>query len=231
MDELLRIQIRPERLHHAYGIEGSWSEAEPALRAIAQQLLKASIVGTLASHPDFHQEVYEVFGIDEARVLESSAHRKALLGSHKLYLLGCNSITHEAQNALLKLFEEPPQATHFFLVVPTHAGLLPTLRSRLYLVKSAVSEADTNRALARAFITASPAKRLELVASIIEEKNRVAAQSLLNGLERELHSRGWGTPHLSSAALERILAARGYISDRSSSVKLILEHVALTLPA
>ncbi len=40
-----------------------------------------------------------------------------------------------AANALLKIVEEPPSATHFIFIVPEISQLLPTLRSRLQVVR------------------------------------------------------------------------------------------------
>ncbi len=42
-----------------------------------------------------------------------------------------HELTHPAQNALLKLLEEPPQRTRFLLVTPMLDSLLPTVQSRL----------------------------------------------------------------------------------------------------
>ena len=43
---------------------------------------------------------------------------------------GSHTLTTEAQNALLKLLEEPPAGTHFILTASSAQGLLPTIRSR-----------------------------------------------------------------------------------------------------
>lgn len=41
-----------------------------------------------------------------------------------------HNMGHEAQNAFLKLLEEPPKNTHFILTTANIAALLPTIRSR-----------------------------------------------------------------------------------------------------
>jgi DNA polymerase-3 subunit delta' len=41
----------------------------------------------------------------------------------------------EAQNKLLKILEEPPNGNHFVLITPSKAGLLPTVRSRLPILR------------------------------------------------------------------------------------------------
>lgn len=52
----------------------------------------------------------------------------------KLFLLSAPKFTIDAQNALLKLLEEPPPLTYFVFVIANKALLLPTVRSRLSLV-------------------------------------------------------------------------------------------------
>lgn len=45
-----------------------------------------------------------------------------------------HTLTHEAQNALLKMLEEPPADTVFILTSPSVQQLLPTVRSRLQTI-------------------------------------------------------------------------------------------------
>src|SRR3989344_7773439 len=108
--------------HHAYFREGPLSELPELARAAgkAAELSKGS--------PDVYVRQYEKFGIDEARALREMASLKSLSGK-ALFILGAVSVTTEAQQALLKLFEEPAQGAVFILLVP-HGSLLPTLRSR-----------------------------------------------------------------------------------------------------
>ena len=58
---------------------------------------------------------------------------KAYLTSEreKIVVLAARFFTPIAQNKLLKILEEPPPATHFVLMTPSKASLLPTVRSRM----------------------------------------------------------------------------------------------------
>ena len=49
--------------------------------------------------------------------------------------------TTVAQNALLKLLQEPPKNIEFIIISPTKSNLLPTVRSRLPIVKHTVTHA------------------------------------------------------------------------------------------
>ena len=76
-----------------------------------------------------------------------------------------------AQNALLKVFEEPPRGVVIFLLTEARRALLPTVRSRGQAISlSALSDADLERALR--------AKFPRLSADELAEAVRVARGSL-----------------------------------------------------
>ena len=84
--------------------------------------------------------------------------REMMIGSAKtrLFILhDFDKATNEAQNALLKVLEEPSPRTYFVLVTPHPEILLATLRSRLSEIVSSVDTAKTD---ATDFLKASPAK-------------------------------------------------------------------------
>lgn len=53
----------------------------------------------------------------------------------KYIVIGSSSFTNVAQNSLLKVLEEPPRNIEFIIISPTKSNLLPTVRSRLPIVK------------------------------------------------------------------------------------------------
>jgi len=114
-------------LHHAYLLLGDRESILQELLPFLQNELKVSMKG----NPDFSHTVYDTFGIDDGRKLKEIASRKAVT-ERQITIIACHSITREAQNALLKLFEEPTKNTHFFLIIKTSGQLLPTLRSRFF---------------------------------------------------------------------------------------------------
>lgn len=60
-----------------------------------------------------------------------------------------NEMNQSAANALLKMLEEPPQNTHFFLIAHGARGILPTIRSRTQLLRlNPLSDQDLMAALA-----------------------------------------------------------------------------------
>jgi DNA polymerase-3 subunit delta' len=51
-------------------------------------------------------------------------------GSEKYIIIETNEIATITQNALLKMFEEPPSNVYFLIIVPSKSILLSTIRSR-----------------------------------------------------------------------------------------------------
>jgi len=53
----------------------------------------------------------------------------------KYIILGANNFNQVSQNSLLKVLEEPPSNIEFIIVSPAKSNLLPTVRSRLPILK------------------------------------------------------------------------------------------------
>ncbi|MBI2046482.1 MAG: hypothetical protein HYT28_03635 [Parcubacteria group bacterium] len=177
-------------------------------------------------------ETYNTFGIDEARATRGHQSKNASTNTaKKIFILSATIITHEAQNALLKIFEEPTRDTHFFLIIPDIEMLLPTLCSRLVTIAYDKTRAEIS--LAKDFLAGDTPKRFKLLKDIIEDKNRMAAMELLDGLETLLHSSAHRTNSMAEYAFifSEIAKCREHLRSRAPSLKLILEHIALILPS
>lgn len=218
-DELLASGLR----HHAYGIEG-----DPALAEVLLEVLHAHGVAPAGS-PDVHQFVVEQIGVEESKAIRARAHGKPFADDSLIIIIAARTITREAQNALLKTLEDPAAHTKFFLIIPSMDTILPTLRSRLEHVRAvSPEEARGNAPDVQEFITAQPAERLKMIAPVIDERDRAAAFALLSGLEEHLGAHV-GTSE-SREGLSAVYTARRYLNDRGSSMKMLLEQVALLVP-
>lgn len=60
---------------------------------------------------------------------------KSLTGNRVIIIDQAQSLNPQAANSLLKTLEEPPAGTFFFLIAPSVAGLMPTIRSRSRIVQ------------------------------------------------------------------------------------------------
>ncbi|HAO64625.1 TPA: hypothetical protein DCQ44_01440, partial [Candidatus Taylorbacteria bacterium] len=155
-------------IHHAYAFSGEKTLIVPSLL----KFLKEDFEIEIKNNPDFLIQEFETFTIDDGRALQERHGRRALAGK-KIFIISTRFVTTEAQNALLKIFEEPSEGSHFFLVMPNTQVLIPTLRSRLVIVDGDSSELSSEMlSMAKKFVRSSPAERLLLVKNIIEEKDK-----------------------------------------------------------
>lgn len=70
-------------------------------------------------------------GIGDIKKLSSQIHQRPYESTLKSFVITeAQNLTIEAQNALLKVLEEPPQSSRFILTAPTSEGLLSTVSSR-----------------------------------------------------------------------------------------------------
>lgn len=208
--------------HHAYAlVEAKFENLLTALKThhnIDQR-----------GNPDFYHEKHETFGIDESRhVKELHSSKGFTTGGKRIFVLEFNGITHEAQNALLKIFEEPHEHTHFFILIPSASILLPTLQSRLSIIESKREE-HLGIADAKKFIKLSAKDKVAFVDEIAkrisdEEAEKSEAVEFLAALEIILAD----NPEKNIRALGAVLKARDYMNDRSPSTKQLLEFVALS---
>ena len=77
--------------------------------------------------------VEENFKIEHAKLVTAEAYLSE--SQTKYIIIAASEFTAVAQNALLKLLEEPPKNIEFIVISPTKSNLLPTVRSRLPIVK------------------------------------------------------------------------------------------------
>ncbi len=77
--------------------------------------------------------IEESFKIEHAKAVLSEAYISE--SETKYIVLGAQEFTAVAQNSLLKLLEEPPRNIEFIIISPTKSNLLPTVRSRLPILK------------------------------------------------------------------------------------------------
>lgn len=205
-------------LHHAFVLTGGESVARALAGCIADHLHIE-----IASNPDVSVVHYESFGIDEARGLAEGQTRAGFAGARKIFIISTPSFTREAQNALLKTFEEPTEGTHFFIIIPHADMLLPTLRSRVVLVEQEEEREGDEQKLAEKFLESSLAERFALAKKIGEMHDREKTRRILNHMEHLLHTRAQGTPEM----FHDLYTAKTYLGDRGSSPKMLLEHLAI----
>lgn len=213
-------------MHHAYVLEGSFDTVQTLLADfLAQHNLALSGVADTSM---FH---YQRMGINEARAIIERSALKPFAQSRHVLVIAAADITSEAQNALLKTFEEPAPHALFFLIVPRIGLLLPTMRSRVEMLGRAVAVPVSDEVYT--FLAATPEVRMVQIGKLIEkdtdteERDLRAITMFLETLECVLYQQGVKTTREGLHALYR---ARQYIMVPGAPVKILLEQFALLCP-
>ncbi|MCI0602836.1 DNA polymerase III subunit delta' [bacterium] len=145
--EYFQRALKRKQLGHAYLFSGPAGVGKSTLAAVLCKTLlckNPDAEGPCSScvschkfdsgnHPDFHQFIAEglYFKIDLIRQIIHQASLKPVESSWKTFLLeDVDYMRDEAANAFLKVLEEPPGQTIFFLICERSEGLLSTIRSR-----------------------------------------------------------------------------------------------------
>ncbi|MEK2687923.1 DNA polymerase III subunit [Bdellovibrio sp. GT3] len=73
--------------------------------------------------------------IEQAKEVLEFLSLKSLGGNRVIIIDQAQLLNPQAANSLLKTLEEPPDGTFFFLIAPSVAGIMPTIRSRSRIVQ------------------------------------------------------------------------------------------------
>lgn len=201
-------------LHHANLLIGTPEEGESYLRSLSN-----SLKIELKNNPDFCVFKMDTFGIDEARELRLLSTRKALT-LRKIFLIAPAHLTLEAENALLKTFEEPPPDTYFFLVAREEGLIAPTLRSRMQTTFLPRSR-DIFFEEAEEFLSLPIKNRLLFAKSFADAEKNLPV--FLDNLLLFLKKRG------EVALLEKVYNIRRFVNDTTITPRLVIEHLSLVL--
>ena len=164
---------------------------------------------------------YDAMTIAHARDLISEASLKPIEKEKRVFVIVTQTILHAAQNALLKLFEEPNEHTSFYLILPREDILLPTLKSRLNVLEVCSVSSDT--ADFDEFLKEKYSERLKLIETKLKDEDKVWVSNIVSGLE--IHS----SKSKDAKLIESTLMVSRYINIKGSSKKMLLEHIALSL--
>jgi DNA polymerase III delta prime subunit len=211
--------------HHAYLLIGRKPEVVGELSSYLEEN-GFKIVG----NPDYALYEFETLGVDDARKLREYANKKPF-GEKMIVAIVANFIGHEAQNALLKALEEPAENVSFFIVVPEIEILLPTVRSRLIQISSLGVKNDDNKDVLQ-FLKSSAEERLKILSGFLSHESESKKSDLItfiNQIEGQLSTKAKNNKNIQKALLE-ILHLKTFLFDRSPSIKMIAEYLALQLP-
>lgn len=146
--EGLRLSEAEGRLHHAYILSGPEAPAKmecvqrlaadfSAQKSGAEEAFQRIRRG---NHPDFLLITPDegLVSVDSIRTLPKSLAYPPLEAERRVVVIeGAQAMNAQANNALLKILEEPPGHTMFFLLCREPAELLPTIQSRCQVLRFA----------------------------------------------------------------------------------------------
>lgn len=229
-------------LHHAYLIEGAGNEIVSEVIKFLKEL-GINAVG----NPDFIHIELDSFKIEDARNLKSYATQKSFSSAKKIFIISANNFLLEAQNSLLKIFEEPIENTHFFLIVPDINALLKTLVSRFYIISAKRDVAKDLAEMtkdAEKFLAMPLKNRIDFIKELLiappeedEDGNEIVALYssrskaliFLNKLEFSLHQKAMSKCLFDIRLFEHLFKVREFLRMPGSSTKTLMESVALII--
>lgn len=145
--------VKEDKVSHAYILNGERGSGKKMLANLFARTLQCESHGIdpcgtchscmqmeSGSHPDViyvHHEKPNSISVDDIRTqVNNDVMIKPYQGPYKIYIIGeADLMTPQAQNALLKTIEEPPEYAVFFLLAENAQLLLPTITSRCVMLK------------------------------------------------------------------------------------------------
>lgn len=172
-----------------------------------------------------------VLDIDTVRNLISWANTP--FTGEKRAIISFHTITLPAQNAMLKILEEPREGVSFILLTSNKSSLIPTLISRVLEIKKHEIGSSKQEEYAEIFFKTKPTERIKLkfITELLNQedeegrKDREAIKNFISYLIK------YGRENsLSGDKLIKLIEMESYVTDPSASGKMILEYLALLLP-
>jgi len=179
-------------------------------------------------------------GIETIKQLQEKVFLKPLRGADKAIIIpDAQTLTIPAQNALLKLLEEPPEHTYLFLLTDNLESLLGTIKSRCQIIKVAeqsatLSDTDLQERINEynQLITQSIGNALKLAEKLAKDKDQ--AMNYLQGLIVTVRSQMLSKIEAGEATsvntknLTLIQTTLTTLKQTNASTRLTLEHLFLS---
>lgn len=227
--------INKNNLHHAYFLEGNHEQLLPRLLDYLEDedISKRELVSV---------NTIPVFYIENSREIKNL--QQTVADGTRIIIIAFDRMILAAQQALLKTLEEPTANTHFIFINRNSSSLLPTVRSRLFIVKSSGrSDKKDDYELASNYLSSDLFGRMEQTKEMIssargeddEDGDEKAAGRrelirFLDSLEEAIYDLAISGKHEYIEGVQFVISAKRDLEDPSPSIKMIFEHLAHRLP-
>ena len=204
-------------LHHAYIVNNGNTEIESL-----QKYLK-----TIYPKGENIEHIVESFGVEDARFLARQSFNLSSSDQPQIFLISFSKITEQAQNTLLKVFEEPSSNTYFFLCVSKELHFLPTLLSRFFVI----TPQTDSKIKAIKFVDMGFEERMGTIDALIAKDDLEEMSYFLNQIEIEIHDKIIKGEKVeeSKKIFNTIVKLREFIRMPSTSKKQMLNYLASTI--
>lgn len=123
-------ELNPRRMPHAMAITGALEAARAEALQLAEKLVGDIRIGLLQIEPE-----NGLIKIEAAHRINSFFALTRVTPARAVLIAEAHMLNPQATNAILKIVEEPPPESYFFFLTPEVSQLLPTLRSRLQVLR------------------------------------------------------------------------------------------------
>ncbi len=200
-------------------------------RIVVSTDLWNELKGLSPIHRYFNQTV---LNIETAREIISWA--KTSYNDERVGIISFHTAGIPAQNALLKILEEPPSNTRFILITSNKSHLIDTVISRVLLHEE--KENLNIHKDAELFLSTNPTMRIKLpyIVKLLEKKDeedrkdREAVRQFILNLAELLSQKKRRGDSLQNNHITETIAIASFASDPSASGKALLEYLSLLLP-
>lgn len=221
-----------ENLHHASVIFSPVSSFPSIISRLTKDLLKNNIIEEPFQHTDLIVFESVSIGSDDVNFLLDFNSRRAI-GKNKVMIISTQSVTVPAQNALLKIIEEPAPNTFFFFIIPSKSQIIATLLSRLNEIKFDFKIDHLANPLLNPenFLKQVIANRMEIIKEILVflEKEKVTRGEVCEFITDAISLWDKQKKSTKKESLKAVVAVEHFMRDSASSMKLCLEYLALAV--
>lgn len=212
--------------HHAHIFIGPLA----TLKDIVFDMLKKE--GVLNDDTLLYTQKTTFLTVEDAHDIKQFISQKASTHRNTLAVIFVENFSQPAQNALLKIVEEPGGYSHIIFVTPHEHLLLQTIKSRS-LLHYITSDEEISPLPVSPFLRSKPAERLSMIDEYLKKNKNLDSKEVkqeisifLSSLEKKAYHDALFRKN--NALFEAIFFAKKYIMNTGSSTKQLLEYIALT---